>query len=126
MKKEIIRSDSKHKPWPKAVKAGNQIYIAAAAMGDDGKCVGPEFEEQLDYIFSDMKKTLEGLGSSMDDIVEMTIYQVNLARDNEKIGPIWGKYIKKMPMVASIGTNQLLPLDPPLLVEITATAIIPD
>lgn len=126
MKKEIIKSDSREKPWPRAVKAGNHIYVAAAAFNDEGKSVSAEFEEQLDFVFSDMKKTLEGLGSSMDDIVQMTIYMVDLERDNPKIPPIWAKYIKSMPMVASIGTNQLMPVDPPLLVEITATAIISD
>ena len=126
MKKEVIPNESPAKVWPRAVKAGNHIYVATAGIDDDGKSVGPEFEEQLDYIFSDMKKTLESLGSSMDNLVEMTIYMVDLARDNEKIGPVWGKYIKSMPMVASIGTTQLMPLDPPLLVEVTATAIIED
>ena len=62
----------------------------------------------------------------MDHLVEMTRYMINVERDNEKISPIWGKYIKSMPMVASIGTTQLYPLGPPLLVEITATAIVAD
>ena len=126
MKKEVIPSGSRQKPWPRAVKAGNHIYVAAAAFDEEGKSVSAQFEEQLDFIFSDMKKTLEDLGSSMDEIVEMTIYMVDLERDNPKIPKIWAKYIKSMPMVASIGTTQLMPVDPPLLVEVTATAIVSD
>ena len=126
MKKEIIRSGSRSKPWPRAVKAGEHIYLASAAMGDNGKTVSADFEEQLDYVLNEMKETLESLGSSMDSLVQVTIFLVNLERDEPKIAPVWLKYIKSMPMTASIGTNQLLPLDPPLLVEITATAIVPD
>ena len=126
MKKEIIRSGNRNKPWPRAVKAGDFVYTASAAMGDDGKCVSPDFEVQLEYVLNDMKEALESAGSSMDNLVQATIFLVHLERDEPKIAPIWTKYIKSAAMVASIGTNQLLPLDPPLLVEITATAIVSD
>jgi enamine deaminase RidA (YjgF/YER057c/UK114 family) len=62
----------------------------------------------------------------MDNIVEMTMYYVDMERDMEKVTPIWRKYISSFPMVAAIGTTGLMPMDPPLLVEITCSAIIPD
>lgn len=126
MKKEVIRHKSKKKFWPRAVIAGDRIYIAASAINDEGKAVGPGFEEQLDYTFKEIKETLEDLGSSMDNIVEMTMYYVNMERDMEKVGPIWVKYIKSSPMVAGIGTSGLMPMDPPLLIEVTCSAIISD
>ena len=125
MKKEVIPNKSPKKNFPRAVKAGDRIYMATAAIDDDGNTVGPGFKEQLDYIFSEMKETLESLGSSMDELVEMTMYMVNMERDGKKVGRVWAKYIKSTPTVAWIGTPQLLPLDPPLLIEITSTAIIP-
>ena len=127
MKKELIpREGAKGEYGPRCVKAGNLIYIAEAAMDEDGNCVGPSFEEQADFVFRNMQETLESVGSSMDDMLEMTMYMVNLEQDVIKIKPIFDKYIKSFPMVASIGTSQLFPTDPPLLIEVTATAIVSD
>lgn len=127
MKKELIpREGQKAEYGPRAVKAGNLIYIAEAAMGDDGNCVGPSFEEQADFVFRSMKETLESVGSSMDEILEMTVYLVNIEEDVVKIKPIFDKYVRVFPMIATIGTPRLFPTDPPLLIEATATAIVSD
>ena len=116
MKKEVIQHPSEAYVYPRAVKAGNWIFIAAAGVDDELKTVGPSFEEQLDHIFNEMKKTLESLGSSMENIVQMTMYYVDMARDLEKVGPIWEKYFPadNPPMTAGIGVKELMPIDPPL------------
>ena len=126
MKKEIIPGG--YGPFPRAVKAGNWIFMAAAGVDHDGNVVGPGFEEQLTYTYEEIKETLESLGSSMENIVQQTIYFVNMERDMGKAGPIRKKYIPddKLPSVAGIGIKELMPIEPPLLVEITLTAIIPD
>ena len=125
MKRENIPGGYKH--LPRAVKAGNLIFMAAAGIDHDGNVVGPSFEEQLDYIYKEIKETLESVGSSMENIVQMTMYHVD-ARNMGKGGPIRRKYIPddKIPMTAGIGIKELMPIDPPLLIETTLTAIIPD
>lgn len=127
MKKEYIPHEgAKAQFGPRAIKAGDRIYIASAAVDDDSNSVGATFEEQADFVFRDMQKTLESLGSSMDDILEMTMYLVDIEQNIVKMKPIFDKYFKIFPMVAAIGTHQLFPFDPPLLFETTATAIVPD
>ena len=127
MKKEVIRY-SDNRPWPRAVKAGNWIFMAVGPIDEEGNVAGPSFEEQLTKIFEKIKETVESLGSSMDNIVEMTLYYVDMARDVGKVGPIREKYIPddKMPAIAGIGIKELYSTDPPLLIEITCSAIIPD
>ena len=125
MKKEYIRYPDSTHPLPRAVKVGNWIYIAVAKPG-------PSFEEQFTATLEDVKATLESLGSSMGDLVQMTVYFVNLQRDYDKIVPIWLKYLPldKWPMAAWIGVKELVPREspdePPLQVEIACSAIIPD
>ena len=121
MKKEVIQHPSETFVFPRAVKAGNLVFLAVAGVDDELKTVGPSFEEQLDHTFNEMKKTLEVLGSSIENIVQMTMYYVDMARDMAKVGPIWAKYFSadNSPMVAGIGVKELMPIDPPLLIEIT-------
>ena len=128
MKKEIIRQpEGAPNPigppqYPQAVKAGNFIYMTLAKPGLTS------FEEQFTAILEEIKTTLESLGSSMGDIVQMHVFFVDLKRDAEKVGPIWQKYIPedKWPVGAWIGIKELYPVEPPLLVEIACTAIVPD
>ncbi len=127
MKKEIIPQRASTNPigppqYPQAVKAGNLIFMTLAKPGLTS------FEEQFTAILEDIKTTLESLGSSMGDIVQMHVFFVDLKRDAEKVGPIWQKYIPedKWPVGAWIGIKELYPVEPPLLVEIACTAIVPD
>ena len=40
MKKRVIEHKSKAKFWPRAVVAGDQIYVATSGIGEDGQAVG--------------------------------------------------------------------------------------
>ncbi len=64
----------------------------------------------------------------MGDIVQMTVYFVNMERDLDKTIPIWQKYMPSdnRSAAAWIGITELVPMEPPVLVEITCSAIIPD
>jgi enamine deaminase RidA (YjgF/YER057c/UK114 family) len=128
MKKEII-PQPKGAPnpigppgYPQAVKAGNWIFMTLAKPGLTS------FEEQFTAILEEIKTTLESLGSSMGDIVQMHTFFVDLKRDAAKAGPIWLKYLPegKWPVGAWVGIKELMPVEPPLLVEVACSAIIPD
>jgi enamine deaminase RidA (YjgF/YER057c/UK114 family) len=125
MEKVVIKHESKAKYWPRAVVVGDRAYFVGAAVGDDGRSVGPSFEEQLDFILGEIQGTLESLGSSMDQIIEMTFFYVNMKRDQQKVGPIFSKYFRAMPITCGIGTTELEANDPPLLIEIKGSALIP-
>ena len=125
MQKVVIEHESREKYWPRAIVVGNRAYFASAAIGDDGATVGPSFEEQFDYILGEVRETLESLGSSMDQIVELTLFYVNMKRDLPKVGAIASKYFQTMPVSAGIGVTELEPHDLPLLIEIKGSALIP-
>ena len=129
MNKEIVFYRDGAVSWPRAVKAGNMIYFAAAGVDKLGNVAGQEFEQQLEFTLKELKATLESLGSSMQDILHLTWYYVDLSRDLEKAPAIRRKYIPDdtVPMMAAIGVTELAPVgDWPLLIEVTGCAIIPD
>ena len=125
MEKVVIKHESKAKYWPRAVVVGDRAYFVGAAVGDDGSSVGPSFEAQSDFILGEIQATLESLGSSMDEIIEMTFFYVNMKRDQPKMGPIFSKYFRTMPITCGIGTTELEAMDPPLLIEIKGSALVP-
>ncbi len=134
MKKEIIRHEEGAAPFPQVsslfsfvppIKAGNQIFIALASG------TGTTFEEQFTNILKEVEWSLESQGSSMANVVTSTVYFTNFERDVEKAHEVYGKFFPSdnPNAVAWIGIKDLYPTkppQPPLLVEMTLTAIIPD
>ena len=121
MKKQTIPNPGSTHPYPKAVKAGNWVFVTIASG------VGPSFEEQFTDIFERTKTTLESLGTSIGNIVQLNVFFVNLERDFDKAGEIWVKYLslENWPVGAWVGIKELVPSDPPHVVEMCCTAIIP-
>lgn len=129
MKREfIVREGPKSEFGPRGTKAGNLIFTASAALGDDGKAVSASFEEQAEWILQDIKETLESAGSSLDHILLLTIFVVDIANNVTKLEPIFHKHFggpHNFPQLASIGSDGLFPSDPPLLIEMTCQALVP-
>ena len=82
MKKEVIffnEERRKRQYYPKANKVGNWIFLSGVvALDDEGKTIGPTIEEQATQVFEEIKKTLGELGSSMDNVVRMLTFMVNI------------------------------------------------
>lgn len=129
MEKETLFYDGAAVSWPRAVMAGNTVYFAVAGVDGFGNVVAPDFEQQLEFMYKQLQETLDDLGGSMEDILQMTLYYVDLAGDLEKAPPIRKKYIPdhRMPIVAAIGVKELAAVGEwPLLVEATGSAIVSD
>ncbi len=141
MKKEVIFFEEERKKrqyYPRANKVDNWIFLSGVvALDDHGKTVGVSIEEQATRIFEEIQKTLEDLGSSMDNIVRMMTFMVNI-EDFGKVKEIREKYIPqdKNPAATAVevtslvksfmNQGQLVKHAPPLLIEVECTAIIPD
>ena len=125
MKKQAIRFTDREVPYPRAVKAGNWIFMALAHG------TGATFEEQFAGLLEEIKATLESLGSSMGNVVTSTVYFTNFERDVDIAWDVYGKYFPDDDpnAVAWIGIKDLFPAkppQPPVMVEMTLTAIVPD
>ena len=128
MKKEVIRFTDRQVPYPRAVKAGNWIFMALARASTSP---GSTFEEQFTDLLEEIEATLESLGSSLGNIVQSTVYFTDYWRDVDKAHEVYGKYFPSdnPNAVAWIGIKDLYPTkppQPPVMVEMTLTAIIPD
>ena len=78
MKKETFFYEGTAVSWPRAVKAGNIVYFAVAGVDGLGNVVGPDFEQQLEFMYKQLQETLAELGSSMEEILQ--IYPITNCR----------------------------------------------
>ena len=111
--------------YSKACVYGNVIFLAGEDCKDPKtqKIRGSTVAEQADYLFENMKATLESLGSSLDNVVSLTGY-VTDPRGADAYLQARRKYLPHCPPSTLIMGIQLA--DPEMLIEIQATAVIPE
>lgn len=112
--------------WSNAIRAGDFLFIAGQiSRSHDGKSIEGNGEyEQSRIIFTKIKNLVEAAGGTVDDVVRVTIYMVNIKQNTE----VWRarqEFFKgdfpasTLVQVAALGT-------PEVLVEIEAIAHIGD
>jgi enamine deaminase RidA (YjgF/YER057c/UK114 family) len=109
--------------YSRAVKIGNIIEVSGtAAVNNDGQIVGKgNANEQTKFILEKIKKTLESLGSGMNDVIRTRIYVTNISKW-EEVGKAHGEFFKDIkPATSMVEVKSLI--DPAMLVEIEATAV---
>ena len=109
--------------YSRAVKVDNLIEVAGTTAMQDGMLVHPESAYlQTKLIIKIIEDALVKLGSSLDDVVRTRIYLKNIS-DWQEVGRAHGEYFGKIkPTSTMLAVTSLI--NPEMLVEIEATAII--
>ena len=126
-KRQLISSGA---PWEdivgysRAVRVGNVVEVAGTtAVDESGQVVGAaDPATQTRYILHKIERALEQAGARLADVVRTRMFVTDIAQW-EAIGRAHGEFFKDIKPVATLVQISAL-IDPELLVEIEATAII--
>ena len=126
MKKEKIVSEHVAEPkprlWSNCLRVGNVAYVSGmTARAKDGETLlGDNEYEQSKVVFGKIKDLVEAAGGKMDDVVKMTIFVTNIAKNTE----VWrarSEYFSgDFPACSLVEVSNLA--KPEILVEIEAIA----
>lgn len=109
--------------YSRAICVGNYIEVSGTTAMNGTAIVGEgDVAAQTQFILEKIDKALKGLGSSKEAIVRTRMYVTNI-QDWEKIGRVHGQFFKGIQPAATMVQVQAL-INPKLLIEIEATAII--
>ncbi len=110
--------------YSRAVRVGNVVEVAGTTAVDGETIMGQgNAYEQTKFILSKIEKCLQEAGASLADVVRTRMFVVDIA-GWEEIGRAHGEFFKNIKPVTSMVEVKAL-IQPGLLVEIEATAIIP-
>lgn len=111
--------------YSRAVRIGNVIEVAGTttAVDDNGNTLGlNDPYEQTKLTLGKIEKALNAAGASLKDVVRTRIFATDISRW-EEIGRAHGEFFKDIKPVTTMVEVKAL-IDPALLVEIEATAIL--
>lgn len=109
--------------YSRAVRVDNIIEVAGTTAMDGDILVGEgDVYVQTKFIFQKIEKSLQQLGSSLNDVVRTRMFVTNIT-DWEKVGKAHGEFFATIKPVATMVEVQRLITDA-LLIEIEVTAII--
>ena len=120
MERKVIKTSDAPQvalPLSQAIKVGNLIFTSGMTARDPrtGQLIEGDIEKQTERIILNLKAILEAAGSSLDNVVKVTVFLTDI-RDFEGMNKAYRKFFPKEPPARS--TVEVSKLAVPALIEI--------
>lgn len=142
MESQKINASNAPKPvgmYPHARKVGNLLFLSGVGprvsgsdandsgvpgldLNHNGHFVNFDFEAQVHSVFQNVKTILEASGSSWENLVDVTVFLVDMKRDFLTFNKIYAEYFKEnQPCRTTVEINAL---PTPIAIELKCIATV--
>ncbi|MBO4223511.1 RidA family protein [Bradyrhizobium neotropicale] len=125
MLERVITTPDNYEPFllSQGIKFNNLLFVSGqAGAGDDGRIVDGGFRAQGEQAFVNLRRVLEAGGSSLDDVIKVTIFVTDMGNFKEVV-ELRRKFFSDPYPADTIAEVKAL-YDPKVQIEIEAIAAI--
>ena len=121
--------------YPHARKAGNLLFLSGVGPRDrdskkipgvtlapNGNIISYDIELQCKSVFNNVKMILEDSGSSLDKVVDVTVFLTNMKDDFAIFNKLWAEFFADHPPCRT--TLEINALPTPIAIELKVIATI--
>ncbi len=134
-----IRSDAAPKPvgaYPHARRVGNLLFLSGVGPRDpatnaipgnvyntDGSLAAYDIQAQCRQVFANVRAVLEAAGARWEDLVDVTVFLTDMARDFAAYNRIYAEHFTNaQPCRTTLGITAL---PTPIAIELKCIAVFP-
>lgn len=137
---DVVRSERAPKPvgaYPHARRVGNLLFLSGVGPRDAltnaiignvydaaGKLISYDIEAQCRAVFANVRAVLEASGARWEDLVDVTVFLTDMARDFAAYNRVYAEYFTSaQPCRTTLGITAL---PTPIAIELKCIAVLPD
>jgi 2-aminomuconate deaminase len=138
---DVIHAAAAPKPvgaYPHARRVGNLLFLSGigprtpgtdAIPGNEidgnGRLLNYDIKLQTHSVFANVRAVLEASGARWDDLVDVTVYLTDMARDFNAYNAIWAEYFPDPAAAPCRTTLGITALPTPIAIELKCIAALP-
>ena len=121
---DVVHTDTAPKPvgaYPHARRVGNLLFLSGVGSrtpgsneipgnvyGADGALVSYDIEAQCRQVFANVRAILEASGARWEDLVDVTVYLIDIERDFATYNRVYAEHFKDaLPCRTTLGITAL-------------------
>ena len=137
---DTIRTDSAPAPvgaYPHARRVGDLLFLSGIGPRDpatnaiagneyfaDGRLRKYDIQAQARAVFANVRAVLEASGATWDDLVDITVYLTDMARDFKAYNAIWAEHFPDAATAPCRTTLGITALPTPIAIELKCIAVV--
>jgi len=134
----VIQASSAPKPvgvYPHARRVGDLLFLSGIGPRDpatnaiagneyfaDGRLRKYDIQAQTRAVFANVRAVLEASGATWDDLVDVTVYLTDMARDFKAYNAIWAEHFPDAATAPCRTTLGITALPTPIAIELKCVA----
>jgi 2-aminomuconate deaminase len=138
---DAIKASAAPKPvgtYPHARRVGDLLFLSGIGPRDpatneiagneyfaDGRVRKYDIAAQTRSVFANVRAVLEASGARWEDLVDVTVYLTDMARDFKAYNAIWAEHFPDIDTAPCRTTLGITALPTPIAIELKCTAVIP-
>ncbi len=137
----IIRTAAAPKPvglYPHARRVGNLLFLSGigprdpetneipggVTLDDKGNILDYDIAAQTHSVFRNVRTILEAAGSKWENLIDVTVFLINIRRDFDTFNKIYAEYFRNVPAPPARTTVEISRLPTPIAIELKCIATI--